>query len=57
MSNALRRGRTLDPDAVRKAKQWRQQRIAHLKSRLADGTITMEERKELRWKWGESLVT
>lgn len=55
MSSALRRGRTLDPDAVKEARRRRRERIALLKGKLSDGTITMEERRELKWKWGVSL--
>ncbi len=52
MSNALRRGRTLNPGAVKLAKRWQEKRIKDLKDKLQNGTITMEERHELVWKWG-----
>ena len=55
MSSALMRGRTLNPYAARDAKRWREERIGLLKRKLSDGTITMDERRELKWKWGISL--
>lgn len=47
MTDALRRGRTLDPKAVSHAKIWREQRIKHLlsKDRLS---LTRKERNEAR---------
>lgn len=53
MSSAMTRGRTLDLSAVADATAWRKQRIAHLKDKLDAGTITMKERRELKWKWNE----
>jgi len=47
MSNALTRGRTLDPNAVKKAKSWREQRIKALGSRPRLG-LTFKERNEMR---------
>ena len=50
MSNAIRRGRTLDPNAVRLAWRWRQDRIKHLESIREQGTalpLTKKERHEL----------
>lgn len=47
MSNALMRGRTLIPEAVEKARKWREERIKYLLSqdRLS---LTRKERNEAR---------
>lgn len=47
MTDALRRGRTLDPKAVSRAEYWRQERIKYLlsKDRLS---LTRKERNEAR---------
>lgn len=47
MSNALMRGRTLDPKAVKLAQDWRSKRIKYLlsKHRLE---LTRKERNEAR---------
>jgi hypothetical protein len=52
MSTALKRGRKLSPAAVKQAEAWRERHINNLKEKLADGTITFKERRELIWKWG-----
>ncbi len=52
MSSALCRGRTLHPLAVKMAKRWQEKHIEDLKKKLADGSITAKEARELRWKWG-----
>jgi len=55
MSSAFMRGRTLDPDAVKKAREWRGARIEHLQEQLANGQITIKERRELKYKWCKPL--
>lgn len=52
MSNALMRGRTLDPKAVEAARYRRETRINSLKGKVESGTATIKERKELIFKWG-----
>jgi len=59
MSSALRRGRTLNPYAVRRAKKHQQQRLKYL---LGDGsvehriTLTFAERAEARSDWQMGLL-
>ncbi len=55
MGSALKRGRTLDPGMVAIANHLRFTRITKLKRQLKDGSITMKERRELKWKWGFGL--
>lgn len=52
MSNALKRGRTLDPKAVATARDWRENRIKSLQDKVGKGIATVKERKELIFKWG-----
>lgn len=47
MTSALRRGKTLDPEAVKKAKEWRKARIEELESRDIL-SLSRKERHELR---------
>ena len=55
MSNALIRGRVLNPEKVEQAKQWRENHIKELCDKANNGTATLKERRELRWKWGVEL--
>lgn len=55
MGSALRRGRTLDPEAVALATKQRKNRIKYLKSQVTKGKATFKERKELIFKWGCKL--
>ena len=54
-ASAIARGRTLDPFAVDKARQYRTKRIADLNQKVKAGTATFAERKELKYKWGLPL--
>jgi hypothetical protein len=45
-------GRTLHPKAVALARKKREMAIAILKDRVANGTATLQERRELIFKWG-----
>lgn len=55
MSNALMRGRTLDPVKANVAKKAREAHVNMLKAAVRDGTATPKERRELRWKWGVKI--
>lgn len=46
MSSALARGRTLSPDAVEKAKKWREKRIKELEAKPII-SLSFKERHEL----------
>ena len=46
MGSALRRGRTLDPKAVEKARQWRKKRLEELESKPIL-SMSFKERHEL----------
>ena len=52
MSSALTRGKTLNPEAVKIAKQWREQRVKSLLSKRTNNTASLKELRELKWKWG-----
>ncbi|KKN59524.1 hypothetical protein LCGC14_0541380 [marine sediment metagenome] len=47
MTSALRRGRTLNPVAVNKARQWRKKRLEELASRPIL-SLSFKERHELK---------
>jgi len=51
MSWSLTSGRTLDPDAVVKAKHNREQRLSYLDSKIKEGTmLSLTKRERHEWR-------